>query len=165
MKKNINKGKFILLFYILLTGCNMTNEQKYSDDLNKLKTVVELDTSPSAIRWEIFGTPEYSGGVPGPTDFVTLVAEVPNLDQVAFEKRPKSGAIWVAPEAARPWLSENFRSMLRKYRNTSVDLPSSLNCRAAHGKLKKTGQPVFGFICNGPEKAMIYLTLVKPSLS
>src|ERR1700712_2222985 len=26
------------------------------------------------VQWEVFGTPEWSGGVPGPTDFVSLIA-------------------------------------------------------------------------------------------
>ena len=52
----------------------MGEGQHFSDDVEALRRVVELDTNPAAIRWEIFGTPEYVGGVPGPIDFVTLVA-------------------------------------------------------------------------------------------
>lgn len=146
-------------FCIALTGCQMTDGRSISEDVDALRGMVELDIAPSAIRWEIFGTPEYSGSVPGPTDFVTLVAEVPSLDEVEFRKRAKSGTVWIAPEAARPWISANFRSLLNKHRNTSVDLSSHYHCRAAHGALRKTGQRVDGFICNGPAKALIYLTL------
>jgi hypothetical protein len=138
----------------------MAERQKFSDDVDVLRSVAELDTNPAAMRWEIFGTPEHVGGVPGPTDFVTLVAEVSRFDQGEFEKRAKSGTKWIAPEASRPWLSENFRSMLGKHRNTAVDLSSHYNCRAAHGKLKKSGGQVEGFVCNGPANGLIYLTLV-----
>jgi hypothetical protein len=138
----------------------MAEGQKFSDDVEVLRSVVELDTNPAVIRWEIFSTPEYVGGVPGPTDFVTLVAEVPRFDQGEFEKRAKSGTKWIAPEASRPWLSENLRLMLGKHRNAAVDLSSHHNCRAAYGKLKKSRRQVEGFVCNGPSSGLIYLTLV-----
>jgi hypothetical protein len=165
MGKYFLKKLALLWIFILITGCNVTNEQGYSDDLHQLRTKVELDINPRDIRWEIFGTPEHSGGVPGPTDFITLIAEVPTLEQAIFETRASSGVVWVAPEAARPWLSDDFKQILRKYRNKSVDLSSMRNCRVARGKLKKTGHSAEGFICNGPTKAMIYLTLAEPSES
>ena len=143
----------------------MTNKMTDSDDLGELEKIVELDTLVKSVHWEIFGTPEYTGGVPGPTDFVTLIAEVPRLDQVSFERRSKAGVIWIAPEAARPWISSENRSMLAKYRNSTVDLSILRNCRLASGKLKKTGQKVDGFVCNNSTKAFIYLILLDPSTS
>lgn len=137
----------------------MTDKTTDSDDLAELQKIIELDLVAKSIHWEIFGTPEYTGGVPGPTDFVTLIAEVPSLDELKLGGRPKAGAIWIAPEASRPWLSGVNRTMLAKFRNKSVDLSQFPNCRIASGKLKKTGKQVYGFICNGPVKALIYLTL------
>ncbi|MFC5476636.1 hypothetical protein [Massilia suwonensis] len=144
---------------ILLAGCQVTDSRNISDDVDALHNIVELDVAPRAIRWEIFGTPEYVGAVQGPTDFVTLVAEVPGLNEAEFKKRAKSGTVWIAPEAARPWISSDFRSLLSQHRNASVDLSSHYNCRAAHGKLRETGQRVGGFICNGSAKGLLYLSL------
>jgi hypothetical protein len=127
--------------------------------LAELQRIVELDLIAKSIHWEIFGTPEYTGGVPGPTDFVTLIAEVPSLDELMLEERQKANAIWITPSAARPWLSETNRLMLANFQNTSVEFSRLPNCRVANGKLRKTGKPVYGFICNGPVKALIYLTL------
>jgi len=149
----------MLCIFILLSGCHMTDKKNDSDDLAELQKIVELDLPTKSIHWEIFGTPEYIGGVPGPTDFVTLIAEVPSLDELTLGKRPKASAVWIVPGAARPWLSGSNRSMLAKFRNTSVDFSRLPNCRVANGKLRKTGEQVHGFICNGPAKALIYLTL------
>jgi hypothetical protein len=137
----------------------MTDKRTDSDDLAELQKIVELDLATTSIHWEIFGTPEYTGGVPGPTDFVTLIAEVPSLDELTLRTRPQANAMWIVPGAARPWLSGVNRSMLAKFRNTSVDFSRLPNCRVANGKLRKTGKQVHGFICNGPVKALIYLTL------
>lgn len=155
MKKYVRSASLALFLCLLFAGC----ERTYSDDLAELREIVEIDMLTSAARWEVFRTPEFSGGVPGPTDFVTLVAEMPGVDPTVFDRRAKSGTVWIAPEAARLWLSGNHRSMLRGFRNTSIDLSKVRNCRAAHGKLKKSGQPVHGFICNNSAKAIIYLTL------
>jgi hypothetical protein len=144
---------------MLLSGCQMNDGKKFSDNAEELRRIVELDIDSIAVRWEIFGTPEHLGGVPAPTDFVTLVAEIPTLSEAEFMERAKSGTIWIAPEASRPWLAENFRSMLSKHRNAAVDLSGHYNCRAAHGKLKNSARQVNGFICNGPAKGLIYLTL------
>lgn len=122
------------------------------------RQLVDIDLQAKEIRWEVFGTPEYSIGTPGPTDFITLIAEIRPADQ-AFAERPQSEMTWIAPEAARPWLAPNFRSMFEKHRNTSVNLSKLFNCRALQGRLKETGKPVNGVICNESEVSVIYLTL------
>lgn len=149
----------VVLCALFSTGCDMKNEQpKVSSDIAAFRNLVDMNLGVETARWEVFATPEYTGGVPGPTDFVTLVAEVTPPDRKA-EQSHGTGSIWIAPEAARPWLSEEFRSLLTKHGNTSVDLSSMLNCRKLDGKLKKTGKPIEGLICTRAEKSLIYLTL------
>jgi hypothetical protein len=138
----------------------MKNETtKDSNDIAAFRNLLEIDFSIRTARWEVFGTPEYTGGVPGPTDFITLIAEVEPSDTKTFEARPKTGDVWIAPEAARPWLTEGFRSMLAKNRSTTTDLSSMFNCRKFQGKLKNNAKLAEGFICNDQEKSLIYLTL------
>jgi hypothetical protein len=146
----------------------MWNE-KPSRDIAAFHDLVETSLRPSSVRWETFGTPEYSGGVPGPTDYVILVAEVePPMDREKFLALPQTGGIWIAPEAARPWLSEEFRAILEKTTNQTLDLSTAFNCRKYQGREKKTSSAVEGFVCNGATRSLVYLTLLdntKPCVS
>jgi hypothetical protein len=121
--------------------------------------LIEIDVAVESVRWEIFGTPEYTRGTPGPTDYVTLIAEVEPSEQEKFQTRPRAGEVWIAPEAARPWLAKEFRTLLEKHAGNATDLSSMSKCRVHRAKIEKNGKPINGFICNGSEKSLIYLTL------
>jgi hypothetical protein len=140
------------------------DQTEVSNDIVALRNLLELDLSVTKGRWEMFDTPEYTGGVPGPTDYVTLIAELEPSDQNTFERRPQAGKICIVPESARPWLAEGFRSMLEKHRNSCTDLSSMLNCRTYHAKLKSDGKQFDGFICNDSGKSLVYLTVADYSL-
>lgn len=136
---------------------------KVSDDSVGLRNLVELELPIKTVRWEVFGTPEYTGGVPGPTDYITLIAEVSPADQKTFEARQETGTVWIAPESARPWLTERFRLMLSTHRNTTVDLSRAFNCRRFEARIKTTGKIADGFICNDSGRSLVYLTLASYS--
>jgi hypothetical protein len=152
---------YILVF---LVGCNISHE-RVSHDVDLLSNLVETDLSISAAHWEIFNTPEYIGGVPGAADYTTLIVEIEPVDLERFQARPKEGTVWVAPEAVRSWLTESSRLVLRKYRNRNMNLSNMPNCRKLHAKLRKTGKPIEGFICNGLGKSLVYLKLSDNTVS
>jgi hypothetical protein len=147
-----------LLMAIAFSACE-SNIGKSSNDVNAFRSLVETDVAARSARWEVFGTPEYTGGVPGPTDYVTLIAEVEPSEQEKFQSRPKAGEVWIVPEAARPWLTKEFRSLLEQHAETSTDLSGMVNCRVLRARIRKSGKPVSGFICNAAGKTLIYLTL------
>jgi hypothetical protein len=159
MRRQSNLLAKVLLIGTLIAGCEMANG-KSSNDLTGFRDLVETDVPATSVRWEVFGTPEYSGGVPGPTDYVTLIAELEPSDQEKFRSRPETGEVWIAPEAARPWLAKEFRSLLQKHANSTTDLSTMPDCRVLRAKIKKSGKPVSGFICNGAGRSLMYLTLV-----
>ena len=98
---------------------------KVSTDLDALRNTITLDIAANAGTWEIFGTPEYRGGIPAPTDYVTVIAELSLADAGAAFPREPAGRRMVAPEAARPWLSKlrargssrSHRPVLRRRRH------------------------------------------------
>lgn len=147
-----------LLITAFLFGCQMKNE-KPSSDMAAFRELVQLDVPIKSVKWEIFGTPEYSGGVPGPTDYITLIAEVEPSNEDRAQQGQPTGAVWIAPEAARPWLTEGFREMLARNRGNDVDLSSAYKCRRLRAKFKEDKKPVDGFICSDSGKSLIYLTL------
>jgi hypothetical protein len=158
MRTNTNLLALLLAATVFTTGCDMKHE-KSSDDIGALRQLVEIDVPASSVRWEVFGTPEYTGGVPGPTYIITLIAEVQPSNEETFKARPKTGTVWIAPEAARPWLPERFRAILAKHHNNSADLSSMYNCRKFQGKRKANQKPFEGFICDDAGRSLIYLTL------
>lgn len=142
----------------LTAGCDMKNEsEKVSNDLVALRNLVEFHLPAKSARWEIFGTPEHTEGIPGPTDFITLIAELETSDPAPVIRR-ETGTAWIAPEAARPWLSGSFKLILEKNKN-DIDLTRVPECSLFRGSLKSSGKPVHGFICTAPGRALIYLTL------
>jgi hypothetical protein len=143
------------------SGCSAEDKKlKASDDVKALQQLVDLSPDLKSARWEMFGTPEYEGGVPGPTDYMTLVAEVePVTNAESFTSGTNGKAIYIVPEAARPWLSSHFQSILVKNRNTNFDLATTAGCHAYETKVKKSGRKVNGFSCEKSGKVLVYLSL------
>ncbi|GJJ04319.1 hypothetical protein RugamoR64_48570 [Duganella rhizosphaerae] len=125
-----------------------------------LRAIVNIDMPIKSGRWEIFATPEDTGMLPSSNDFTTLVAELQLSDKSAFsEYKEATGATYIAPAAARPWLNKAFRTMLEQNQNASADLSSKYDCRKYATTITKSARPVEGFICAGPERTLLYLTL------
>ena len=135
-----------------------------SSDLAALRQVVAIPEGVTSARWEIFGTPEYTGGVPGPTDYMTLVAELDLADDTAFEAdAPSHWPPSVVPEAPRPWLSAAFRDRLERSRNKELDIAGEASCRPVRSRMSKSDRVVPGFACRAAGKTLLYLELLGPS--
>lgn len=158
-----NIGASAMLCMLILNGCS--TKQDVSTDVAALQKIVRLDFTTSSVKWEVFGTPEYKGGVPGPTDFQTLIAEVSPVDPAAFAARPASGKFWIAPEAARSWLFAPFRNMLAIQKNKPFELSNWHDCRALNATLSQTGTAVTGFGCIEGERMLVYLTIADSTKS
>jgi hypothetical protein len=146
---------------LYISGCSAQDKKlKASDDAKALQQVVDVPANLKSARWEMFGTPEYEGGVPGPTDYMTLVAEVePVTNAESFTSGTNDKAIYIVQEAARPWLSSHFQSILVKNRNTNFDLATTAGCHAYETKVRKSGRKVNGFSCEKSGKVLVYLSL------
>lgn len=131
---------------------------RVSDDLAALQATVALPAGATSARWEIFGTPEYTGGVPGPTDYFTLIAELqPALAPAAEAAGTQDNEVPVMPEAARPWLSDGFRALMKQSVHTRLRLSLHKNCRAYRTTVRKSGRHVQGFLCTGAGRTLLYL--------
>lgn len=131
-----------------------------SEDLSALREIINLQIPVQSARWEVFGTPEYTGGVPGPTDYVTMVAELRLSAPHWLEtNKEPTGVTFVAPEAARPWMNVPFRRLMEKNRGANTDLSRQEQCSKFETTLRKTGKPVVGFLCARADQLLLYLTL------
>lgn len=146
----------------LQIGCTgETTREHVSDDLAALQAIVHVPAATRSARWEMFGTPEYQGGVPGPTDYITLVAEL-DVGAIPPGTTPAipGHVVYVVPEAARSWLSDAFRTFLSERKNQTFSLPASLGCQPYTSMMTKSGRPVSGFICVQVGRALLYLDLL-----
>lgn len=161
MSANKNNALSVCLLYLLLlSGCDDNRQPMPSHDINLFNKLITLDFPVEKVEWETFGTPEYRGGTPGPTDYVTLVAEVASGDTNAFMALPAlNEKIWIAPEAARPWLGREFHAFLNRNKNRTIDAATAPGCRNAKTTLKKSGTPVTGLACQGDNKILLYVTI------
>lgn len=144
-----------------VAGCTAQDKRtKASDDAKALQQLIAMPAELKSARWEMFGTPEYEGGVPGQTDYMTLVAEIePVTPAEIFTSGANDKAIYVVPEAARPWLSSQFRSMLEKNKNANIDLAAAAGCHVYDTTIKTSGRKVSGFSCEKAGKVLLYLSL------
>jgi hypothetical protein len=144
----------------VLSGCQMEDQTlKVSSDVNAFNNLIDTDVSFKSIKWQLFDTPEYKGGLPAPVDYVTLIAEVDSAADKNFEQRPAQGRIGIAPESARTWLSADFRALLENSKNSGVDIAEQKNCRVFAAVWKRTHKPVHGLICEKGARLLIYVTI------
>ena len=128
--------------------------------LTELNDMVYVGIPAKTVRSQVFGTPEHLGGVPGPTDYITLVAELAPADKAWFDRlASKPGKVVIMPEAPRRWLSPHFRTMLAKHANSSPDIATMPAGRRHSAAMTRSGRVVDGFICWSPENTLLYLTL------
>lgn len=156
------KDAFLTLFLfnlILLAGCDIRNYPKESRDVEAFKNLITLEFPVTNIQWEIIGTPENTIGVPGPTDYVSLVAEIEPVNEGIFTSLSPNKKIWIASKAARPWMDENSRTFLTKNKNTVIDVSAMENCRTISAKLTKSNTPVTGVICRNKNKMLMHITI------
>lgn len=91
---------------------------------------------------------------------MTLVAEIePGTNAASFTSGTNDETIYIVPEAARPWLSSHFRSILDKHKNANLDLATAAGCHAYDAKVKRSGRKVSGFSYEESRKVLVYLSL------
>lgn len=86
-----------------------------SNDITALRDVVDMPVDLNWARWKIFGTPEHTAGVPGPTDYITRVAEL--------ELAPPSAAFAAADHG-----SVEPGTLARLYRIISTSSAGASHC-------------------------------------
>jgi hypothetical protein len=146
------------LMLCTLFGCQIEAEKtNASSDANAFNKIFALDVAFESITWEMFDTPEYTGGIPGPTDFVTLVAQIEPPNDAKFEDRPLGVSIWIAPESSRPWLDMDFRNFLERSKSKTIDISRKEDCRKLTGILRRTSKPINGFMCKSGKKILVYI--------
>jgi hypothetical protein len=153
--------KFLVYVPLLALHAGCTeNERGPSNNMAELVDYIQVAMPLSDGQWEIVRTPEHNRGVPGPSDFVTLIAEVSPVDDRKFKEMSiPAGKQFVVPEASRKWLSSKFRSMLHERRSKYGELPAALNCKKYETTIRKSKRKVEGFICQDGRAYLLYILL------
>ena len=146
----------LCLIWLSLGACDASSGARSSTDQAELARMVKLDLPINTVRWEVFGTPEHAGGVPGPTDYVTLIAEIAPAIPVAPANTAETA--WITPGSARPWLSPNVKTLFTQHSNSQPVISHLGNCAPLQAELTKSGEKVQGFLCSGKASSVVYLT-------
>jgi hypothetical protein len=169
LEKAVRIGKWAFLIVVALLALSLayllTRTPAPTDpappietSIAELRKRIDIQIPIKSVQWQEFGSPEYLGaGAPGPTDNVILVAEMETSDPNWFKPEPKSEFIMrVVPESARPWLSEPFRTEMKKSMPKN-DYRPAIPCKDYATTFTKTKHPVEGFICAVPGKVLLHL--------
>ena len=144
-----------------LAGCPaVQHKEKINSSVTDLKNLIKLNREIVSARWELFGVPEDDGFLPAPTDYIILIAELatPDNSWMLEEGRiPPTG--FIAPDAARPWLSPSFGKLMAIADDQSINSLQKFNCGAFTTRLIKSNELVDGFTCFEPGKVLLYLIL------
>ncbi|MGW8391024.1 hypothetical protein [Pseudoduganella sp. HUAS MS19] len=149
---------------VMFGGCSFEAPKPKSEDIAALRAIINIPPAVKSARWDIFGTPETTGWtIPGPTDFHTLVAELDQDEDWFSPLKEPTGDIFIVPEAARPWLSREFRELLQKNKTSRANLSSQADCRKYSTTVTQSGRPLDGFVCRSSKRILMYLPLDPPS--
>lgn len=91
----------VTLACLAAAGCAPDNAPSHSSA--ELERQVTADVPAAGVTWQIFGTPEYTGGLPAPTDYMTLIAEYRGVPAQGLqaETHPSAGYGWRPKRSAR----------------------------------------------------------------
>lgn len=157
----IPKSVILCLPLLMLTGCPMTQDNsRISTSVTDLKKLIELNREIISVRWELYGPPEEDDILPAPTEFITLIAELETPDtnwMLERDRIPATG--FIAPGAARPWLTPPLRKLMALADDESINSLQKFNCRKFTTRLRKSKESVDGFICFEAGKVLLYLVL------
>jgi hypothetical protein len=143
---------------ILLTACIPKEDQdKSSTDIRALCDLIDLQFPYTGARWEIVATPEYEGGIPGPTDYMTLLAEIGPRDDQRFNALPMAEPLRALPNSARSWMNAESRTLLN---TTSTALHHHPECRTITGILTRSRKTATGHLCTSRDRMLLYMVVV-----
>jgi hypothetical protein len=152
--------RFLVTLSLALVAACTSHQNRPSTSIAALRNLIDITLDIKHVQWEVFNTPEDSRGVPGPTDYVTLVAEITPSERGSPNGGvPRTKPICIVPNAARPWMDRRFRPLASACLGGSNEISGGNHCYPMQVKLKKTKQPAAGLICHEREKALLYVTL------
>lgn len=146
---------------ILLTACVSKEDQdKSSTNIAALRDLLDLQFPYTSARWEVVAPPEYKGGIPGPTDYMTLLAEIGPRDDQRFSTLPIAEPLRALPNSARSWMNAESRTLLGTSSTTSTGLRHHPECRTITGMLTRSRNKVTGHLCTSRDRMLLYMVVV-----
>lgn len=146
---------------LLLSWCNSSeNPKQSSTDIDVLKKLINLQFPYASARWELVPTPEFNVGVPGPTDYITLVAEIGPRDDQKFSSLPMAESFRPLPNTVRNWMNAESRILLSTSNAASAGVAHHSDCRYVTGTLMRSSRTVTGHLCPSANRMLLYMVVV-----
>lgn len=159
---------FVLSVFYFRKAFNQTAgevmlEQVPSNDHVKLEKIVNIGEGYADLKWELFGTPEWSGGVPGPSDYATIitVGKIINMDAV-----PPGNAgepyYFLPPNSNRHWLNSEQSSIISFLINGNNPAPP-VECLARTLKSSSNDKAFDAIECRYGREFVMAIFIMQPS--
>ncbi len=116
-KRGLSRLLGLFCIAVAIAGCTR-DDPRPNTNVTALSQHIHLSMPPAAARFEIATLPERNDeGVPGPTDYVALIAAIrpQGPDNAIIANQPRIGEAAAVPEAfLRAWLSEGEKDALQR---------------------------------------------------
>lgn len=130
------------------------------DELNKL---VRIDTKITNLKWELFGTPEWSDTTPSPTDFATIIITGELSNQKSSQKSNIEEAnYFIPPNSKRNWLNQEQSTIIASLIDGKTPLPPA-HCAMRTFKSSSGSKDLEGIDCRHNGSALMMILLIQPS--
>jgi len=165
LKSNDKKTNASILIFIvafvfsLHSNLAISEDEDVRTDMGELQEYLTLDQPINEVKWEIFGTPEWSHGLPAPTDYISIVISAPLTPNIKL-KNTTRGRLFSTINSARPWLS-SIEVKIMKMSSTYGTNKDKFNCAERKYFSKNTDTFVIGFECITEDRYLAYAILEK----
>lgn len=160
-----------LLVITLITYCNQsptnratsgaTTVQAPSIDPLELNKFVSIDIKLSNLKWELFGTPEWSDITPSPTDFATVIITGETNSAQSFTNTQETD-IFIPPNSQRNWLNQEQHSIIASLIEGKTP-PTPVNCVTRTFKSPSNNEYLDGIECRQNNSTIIVIIIKQPS--
>lgn len=140
----------------------ITFMQKPTTDPLELKKIVTIEHQINNLKWELFGTPEWSGTPPAPTDFASIIITGEISDAKAPPKSEDSN-LFIPQNSKRNWLNHEQNLIIASLIEGKNPLPP-VNCITRTFKSSSNNEDLEGIECRYNSSIIIIIIVKQPTL-
>lgn len=133
-----------------------------STDFSNLNKYIEVKEEIFDLKWELFGTPEWSDSIPGPTDFATILI-TGRVRKPDNNPNPSTGAVdyFIPINSTRRWLNKEQNAIINALIKKSP--PQTTRCSTRIFKSASSDNKFEGIDCRHNQEVVIVVMVKQPS--
>ncbi|WP_143707464.1 hypothetical protein [Uliginosibacterium sp. TH139] len=172
MKNNLFIGLLVIFLGVFGYFALRTHENdlategsqlSFSTNIDELRRYINIDSGLQVSQWEIFGTPDWEGGVPGPTDYLSILFVGPTEHAQQKSAGDESHKVdFLPPNAVRAWLGSEEKEALQRILGRKSQVANAF-CALRSFYAVKSNKSVEGFACILGTRTLYFVLLAEPA--